>query len=637
MPTSQPAPAASAPSERVRTAAQATIFAVLILLVGAGEVLRWRDPGERALALTRWLCGEQADWLPFAPWLLLAPLVWRMRHQLAARRSSGPASSHADSGLGASRPTPSATSNGRTAPGARTWLMGFAVAGLSFGMSAWTAQQFVSLTGASNLPPAYHDEFSYLFQAQTFLAGRLWSPGFEPQPELFDQMHVLNEGRFASRYFPGAGLWMAPFVWLGHPWVGQWLAGALAALFVFWTGWEVGGTCTACLCGLLCALSPGVLLFSNLLLAHHPTLVGLTLFTWMYLRAERTGRFRDSLCGAVGLTFAMLCRPMTAFGVGLPFGAALAWRLLTGNAAAGLSRRRLSIIVAWGAPLLAGFGMLLAYNAAITGDPWLSPYQLYTRTYTPRHVYGFYNVTRGEQHLGPKVLDNYDRWAEELTPALAVHNVQRRLIASMRWTLGIVPVAAAALVLLASRSVRSRGVGLIAAAIASLHAVHVPYWFEGIMGWHYVFESAPLWLILVGEATRRLCAAWRQSGHSMMCWWWGGVLATAVCVNLVPAEPLWRGRLAAGIDEVSFSRRRYAAFFETANALARRRPIVVFVEPDPADRHIDYVVNEPSLSGPVLIARHRPDRLELDRARRLFPDREAYLFRAATREWQRVR
>src|SRR5207342_1934219 len=94
------------------------------------------------------------------------------------------------------------------------------VAGVSLGTSAWLGRHF------EGLPPAYHDEYSYLFQARTFLAGRVSFPSHEAA-RLFDQMHVLNEGQFASRYFPGTGLWMAPFVALGNPWWGHWFAGAL--------------------------------------------------------------------------------------------------------------------------------------------------------------------------------------------------------------------------------------------------------------------------------------------------------------------------------------------------------------------------------------------------------------------------
>lgn len=602
----------------IGTTCQVLCLIAVLALVGIGEALRWSEPEQRTIAWGAWLSGLQADWLPFAPWLLAAPLLWGLR----------------------SRARISAQVLDRS-PAAADWAIAMLLAGISFGLSAWTGARF------GDLPPAYHDEFSYLFQARTFLAGRLSFPSFAPMPELFDQMHVLNEGRFASRYFPGTGLWLVPFLALGGPYPGYWFAGALTTICVYGIGWEIGGRRTACVAGSLNALSPGLALFSNLLLAHHPTLLGLTLFIWMYLRAQRTGCLRDHALGGLGLTFAMLCRPMTAFGIGLPFGALLLWQLATGRlgtrnpghvneAAPATLRQRASIVAAWGLPILVGLGGMLHYNAAITGSAWVSPYQLYTDIYTPRHVYGFHNVTRGEQHLGPKVIENYDVWAEELTPALAARNVGRRIVASLRWTLGIIPIFAAALVLLCARSTWNRGMLLTAAAIVSLHAVHIPYWFEGIMGWHYVFESAPLWLILVGYGTQQLWDTWRQTGHGILRWWWSGLLLTAVAVNLLTVPALWPGRLHEGIREVAFSRHRYAEFFAAAEQMANGRPTIVFVEHDPADRHIDYVVNDPSLSGPLLIARYRPNRTDLQQARALFPDRRAFLYRAASREWKEM-
>lgn len=598
----------------IRSGVQGLVLCALLALVGMGEWLRWSDPEQRTIAWTTWLCGPQADWLPFLPWLIVAPMVWRIH----------------------SRPSLATGDDGRRVGR----VMALVCAGLSLAVSVWTGWRM------GDLPPAYHDEFSYLFQARTFLAGRLSFPSFAPMPELFDQMHVLNGGRFASRYFPGTGLWLAPFLTIGHPYWGHWLAGALATFCIYWAGWEIGGRRAAGCAGLLHALSPGLALFSNLLLAHHPTLVGLTFFIWMYLRAQRTGHLRDHALGAVGLTFAMLCRPMTAFGVGLPLGALLACQLVAGRCGANGSgdaaavhatrRRRALIVAAWGLPIVAGLAGMLCYNAAITGSPWVSPYQLYTDTYTPRHVYGFDNVTRGERRLGPKVLENYDRWAENLTPELAARNVGRRIVASLRWTLGIVPIAASTLILLLSPATWNRGVVLVFSAIVSLHAVHVPYWFEGIMGWHYVFESAPLWLLLVGAACRHLVESWLTTGHRALCGWWSGMLLTAAAVNLVTAPLLWPGRLTVGISEVSFSRQRYAAFFTAARELAGEQRTIVFVEADPADRHIDYVVNDPSLDGPLIFARYRPGRTDLQAARALFPDRQAFVFRAGTGRWERV-
>jgi hypothetical protein len=49
---------------------------------------------------------------------------------------------------------------------------------------------------------------------------------------------------------------------------------------------------------------------------------------------------------------------------------------------------------------------------------------------------------------------------------------------------------------------------------------------------------------------------------------------------------------------------------------------------------MDYVTNPPTLDGPVLVARQRPF-VDPMLAKRLFPDRTAYQFDAATRRWSR--
>jgi hypothetical protein len=195
----------------------------------------------------------------------------------------------------------------------------------------------------------------------------------------------------------------------------------------------------------------------------------------------------------------MLCRPMTAAGFGLPFGAWFLWSLLAGirrqpvsDATAPASsplppNGRLRRAVCLTIPLVVSLAAVFYYDRTITGNDLVSPDQLDTDTYTPRHGDGFNNVVRGERRLGPKVLDNYDRWAENLTPRLAAENVARRAAASARWTLGIVPLATAPVVfVLAVRWRVDWRWRRITAAVVTLHAVNVPYWFVGIMNWHCV-------------------------------------------------------------------------------------------------------------------------------------------------------
>ncbi len=452
-------------------------------------------------------------------------------------------------------------------------------------------------------------------------------------PQCFDQMHVVNEGRFASRYFPGAGVWLAPFVAIGHPYWGQWIAGAIAAMLIFWTGRELGGNGVGFLAGLLTAASPGIGLFSNLLLAHHPTLLGLSLFIYTFFRLQRTGRLADAFFCGCGLSFAMLCRPMTAAAIGLPFGIWQLWHLLRGISGNDLPAAsfpaRLRVSIALGAPLLAGFAILMIQNRAITGSFTVSPYQLYTDTYTPRHVYGFNNVVRGETKLGPKVIDNYDRWAENLTPSLALRNTKNRLIAAAHWTFSIPMVAMGTVAFLLLLPGHDRRWWLIFAAVVSLFAAHVPYWFVGIMNWHYVFESAPLWVLMFAGGTQWLMYNWRTSGRMGMPVWWGACILLTVMISLTADDGT---HLKAAVDEVAFSRIKYEQFDRMIDRSVNPKPALVLIEADPADRSIDYVTNDPDLTGPdltgeVLRGRFRPGETNAAEVVRTFPDRSCWLYR----------
>ena len=499
-----------------------------------------------------------------------------------------------------------------------------------------------------DLPPAYHDEFSYLFQAKTYLAGRL---SFESHPtaaRLFDQMHVVNEGRFASRYFPATGLWIAPWLWFGWPILGHWLAGAATCVLVFGIGRELSNNGTGFIAGMLTALSPGMALFGNLLLAHHPTLLGLFFFAWSFLRWLRRGFVLDAALAGIGLSWAMLCRPMTAAGFALPFGVifvAKLWTTLTRRVSEGLPsadpRLRVGLVgkplLAMAVPLVAAFLVLAIHNRAITGSVTTSPYQLFNDVYTPRHVYGFNNVVRGEQHLGPRVLDHYDRWAKNLTPMLALENAKTRLLAAWQWTVGLLPLLVASVVFSVTGSSRDRRWWLIFAAIASLFVVHVPYWFDGIFHWHYVFETGPLWCLLLAAATDTLARNWLAAERPRMPVWWGLVVASAVVVNVTDFPPLWfPSKVEAGANEVAFSRLKYQAFEELLKREVQQRPALVLIESDPADRHIDYVVNNPDLSAEILRGRYPVSNWPLEEIMAEFPSRTVYLFRANTGELRRV-
>ncbi len=543
----------------------------------------------------------------------------------------------------------------------RAWTLALTVAIMallaSFRVSGFVVDEERGLR-FGDLPPAIHDEYSYLFQAETFRAGRWSWPSHPDVPRVFDQMHVLNEGRFASRYFPGTGAWIAPWLSMGNPYLGHHIATALTCLLVFAVGRELGGNGAGLLAGFLAALAPSLNLFANLLLAHQPALVGILLFVYAFLRLWRllndmeptsTAEIESSGPGSVktilgwslasgaGLAFAMLCRPMSAAGIGLPAGAWLLFWIVRHA----VTRRRtlVGIVAGYAIPLLIAFVILGWQNWSTTGRVLRTPYQEYTERLTPRHMYGFDNVTRARpfEQDNPRVLKRYNEWATNLDGHLALKNMGFRFLASWQWTLGVVPLVLLTAVFLvaAARNLDVRW-WLIPSAIVSLHAAHVPYWYDGIQHWHYVFESNVLWCLLAAGGTVLLVRCFRHQGRPWMNCWIGGVLVAGVLVNQAVFSPVWtQSRLAAGVNEFAFSRLHYRAFREILERQVTERPAIVLVRHKPDDISIDYVSNHPSLTGDVLIGRLPADNSTseaetIDSVQRALLKRSVYVFDAAT-------
>ncbi len=625
---------------RLMLAAQLSAFAVAALIVASVELPRMQELTSSQDKFADWLAGFNIDTTFYLFLLLAAPLIWKIRYVHGIRRYVGWKK------IVRERLSESSVSSANdTQPSLRiAWylagIVAFTSCCVSIGVAFYQVDNQQQLR-FGELPPAYHDEYSYLFQAKTFLAGRMSFPSHKTMPELFDQMHVLNDdGRFASRYFPGVGAWIAPFLAFGVPYWGHWIAGALTSMFVFWTGRELANNGVGLLAGMLTALSPGMGLFSNLLLSHHPTLVGLSLFLFAFVRMQRTHSKHDAVLAGIGLTFAMLCRPMTAAGFGLPFGIWFAWFVIRGDSKHPVQplRTRLPLVAGLAVPLAIGFVILFVHNRAITGSGFKTPYQLYTDIYTPRHVYGFNNVERGKRHLGPKVIEKYDSWAKNLTPARAATNVTHRAIASLQWTLGVIPLTMAIFVFLIGGTQLGYRWWLIMAAILALHVAHIPYWYGGILNWHYVFETGPLLCLIFAAATWILLATWREQRRVLMAKWWALAAAASMVVTFTNIDPLWpRSRLASGIEEKSFSRLKFHAFHRAIENRGQPRALIL-IQHDPSDIHIDYVINEPSLDAEVLFGRIDSDQqmsIDKEQVKSIvleFKDRTVYVFRA--NEWK---
>jgi hypothetical protein len=177
---------------------------------------------------------------------------------------------------------------------------------------------------------------------------------------------------------------------------------------------------------------------------------------------------------------------------------------------------------------------------------------------------------------------------------------------------------------------------LIAASILSLHVVHIPYWFDGIMHWHYVFETAVLWPLLFAGGTTLLFETWRRESRPWMGLWWAALMLVTLLTMHFPFDLYWGSRVEAGRGEILFAKKHYAQFQQMLRQRVLNRPALVLIEHDPADRSLDYVNNDPRLEGEILLGRFDPQTTQFDKLRELFPGRSLYLFRVKERRLELV-
>ncbi|MCA9035800.1 MAG: glycosyltransferase family 39 protein [Planctomycetaceae bacterium] len=625
----------------VRAAVFWTCWLLITLFCARWELLRLIDAAESEVGVFQWFVNwDPETTLPLIVLLLLPVFrVMKLRSTgSVTRRNNAQPSADSASDAMVAVSTPCVMSRTQC-------LAGMALVFVSsLTASGWIGFQPIGVRQRfeerqvrfCNLPPAYHDEFSYQLQADTFIAGRLAWPPMTIHPELFHQFHVLNQPTTASRYFPWTGLWIAPFRMMGHSIFGHWLAGGIASVFFFLSLAQILPYRWALLGGLLIACSPGIAVFSNLLLAHHPTMMALAIFLWSFLRLFHTGRTRFAAVAGAALTLAMLGRPMTAAGFALPFGIWLGAKLFQGS-----GRRRFrsvtGVVASFAVPLALGFLLLAVSNNATTGSWTTSPYQLYTDTWTPRHCYGFNNAVmdgKASTSSGIPSLQAYDNWAQNLTPTRAIQNVETRLLGSLQWSLSIVPlvlfiVIAALMQLVNLWSGRSdTRVLLLLGAVLSLHLVHVPYWYDGIMGWHYVFETAPLLLMIcaigVAESVDYLSA--------QMSPFRAGIWATSLIIvgwlpGWVNQEAGWgRAKVVQAVNQLAYSRKRLQQFQWQVESAEIRKPALILVDENGADPQLSYIINPPDFQSEALVCRLPETAEQLHDLRQKFPGRQCYRF-----------
>ncbi|MGB9966018.1 ArnT family glycosyltransferase [Halobacterium hubeiense] len=220
-----------------------------------------------------------------------------------------------------------------------------------------------------------HDEAVYLQQAAMLLEGKLFlhppvegsfRPWFfvESPRGLYSKYAPVTAAIYALGELVGAYRYALPAVAAAN--VGL-LYGVVREAFDHRTG---------LLAGVVMLCSPLFLVQSAVFLPYAPTTMLNLAFAFAYFRAERTGSVRWATVAGAAVGLAFFSRPYTAVLFATPFIVHAVWTLREPLRERELSapfRRR----VATAGLGLCGVAVTLGYNAVVTGDPFVFPYQAF--------------------------------------------------------------------------------------------------------------------------------------------------------------------------------------------------------------------------------------------------------------------
>jgi hypothetical protein len=268
-------------------------------------------------------------------------------------------------------------------PTEKTWRAAAALLVLVGGVGALLAVWI--LRGFANSG----DEYGYLFEAQTFLAGRLWLP-LQPGQEFFSFFHIIEgDGKLVSQYPPGWPAILAAFRVIGLPfWFVNPLLGALLlfglAKFCDREHGRVAGIAALA----MAAITPFFLFNAGSYFSQiSGALCGLSFCYFGRSFLDRPS-WRPAAIAGAALGILGTIRPYDVLFFAAPFAGEL---LLTGG------RRHyfhLLVVGLGGLPFLAA---LLYVNQAVTGNPLL----LVESWGNPLLQLGLYPVDEDGQHYTP--------------------------------------------------------------------------------------------------------------------------------------------------------------------------------------------------------------------------------------------
>ncbi len=465
--------------------------------------------------------------------------------------------------------------------------------------------------------PAVHDEWSYLFGARVFAAGRLTAPA-PPDPEAFRQVHVLVMGdRWMSRYPPGHLAMLAIGVILGSPFLVPIVnVAAATTILVCWLARRTGSAHVGVLLGALLVCSPGLDLAGTTYLSQSSFLLWATVaITTAVEGVLRNRPFLVSLAVlAAGAAF--LTRPYSAVAMFFPpvcFGVLIVAlrhgrRSLLQHAAAALP------------PLAATLFVWFAYNAATTGSPLRSPWQVYNERFEPANTLGVGRVADPEKLPADPVLRRKALGIQRERERFTLREAIRRSFLSpirFRQYIGATCVFAGTTLLMGASFFLASARPLVALIGLPVLGHYLAYAFFYSKWGAYATEPAPFLAVLVALGAMACGQVSQRSARPLLGLYGSGLIA----VNLVAGAVVLPRLVELRHEETAYHRQ-----FNAIEAQIKERPALLLVRLDLAQpRPYDPICNDPFLRSPVIRAIDPGQKRRQELIER-FPERAVYLY-----------
>jgi hypothetical protein len=369
---------------------------------------------------------------------------------------------------------------GALLPGVRAPLPGRRAlrVALPLGLAGFLAASWYVATALFDRAPHILDAIAYLFQAKTMAAGALWAP-----PPLVNYafpvpFSVLYQERWFAQYPPGTAALLALGLLVRLPWLVQPLLAAGAIALIVATARRQYGPGTALLVLVLLVTSPYLLLTAGSFLSHVPALFFACVALYAVTRYVGRPATIWAGLGAAGLGLALLTREIVV----VPYGVVLT---AVGVASGARRRGRPLVLDALVAALVFGtaVGLYLAFNAVVTGHPFL----------LPRHLFNGADVLG----FGPGI-----GFYGEHTVGSGLVNTEQQLVSLGFYLAGWPFGFSLAVLLLPFVTRRWTSWDLVHGGVFGLYvAVYVAEFYHGIaFGPRYYFEALPALAILTARA-----------------------------------------------------------------------------------------------------------------------------------------